>query len=335
MEQERLIQAMQIFGVPEEFYDVAPLMVQEVEWEMILAMGKKSWPQSELEAMVEEKKLAAGAPDFIWECYHRSIIDKVLGENEGVGAFLAGKEQPPEGERSYQISDFYSRYPFYAMFEYYAYGKLPRETKKRLNDWDLGVYMEVNREIIEAKKRGEERPLHNSDFITLEEAYAFVDRHQEAICRYPCNCKTMMYYHNRPQNVCLHFYCGPNSTLDRGHGTKITAEEAKALLKECNEKGLMQSGEDVAICNCDSYACYPIQMGKAMDTKGIYPRSKYDIVFHPEKCDNCGECLKICNFAAFSKDENGKITHDMEKCWGCTICAPNCPQKAIELVAKG
>ena len=26
MEQERLIQAMQIFGVPEEFYDVAPLM---------------------------------------------------------------------------------------------------------------------------------------------------------------------------------------------------------------------------------------------------------------------------------------------------------------------
>lgn len=96
----------------------------------------------------------------------------------------------------------------------------------------------------------------------------------------------------------------------------------------------MQSGEDVAICNCDSYACYPIQMGRAMDAQGVYPRSHYNIVFHPEKCNDCGDCLKICNFAAFAKDENGHITHDLSKCWGCTICAPNCPQGAIELVRK-
>ncbi len=49
------------------------------------------------------------------------------------------------------------------------------------------MYMDMNREIIEAKKRGEERPLHNSDFITLEEAICNCDSYAcHPICAPNC-----------------------------------------------------------------------------------------------------------------------------------------------------
>ena len=49
---------------------------------------------------------------------------------------------------------------------------------------------------------------------------------------------------------------------------------------------------------------------------------------------NCGKCTKISNFGAFYKDNNRKVHYDADKCWGCTICAPNCPKHAIHLLPR-
>ncbi len=41
-------------------------------------------------------------------------------------------------------------------------------------------------------------------------------------------------------------------------------------------------------------------------------------------------------FQAFliRQDENRKVHYDVDKCWGCTICAPSCPKHAIHLLPR-
>lgn len=320
MEQEKLIQAQKIFGVPEQFFDIAQLMVQEVEWELILRMGNQNVPDSRLRELVLKERLAADPYDFIHLCYHRAIIDKVPAEDGG--------------ELAWHIGDFYHRYSFYAQYEYYAYGKLPKQTIEALNQWQFGEYLKMYGDDVRQKIQGIETHVHNSDFLTLEEAFRFVEKHPDSIHLYACNCKSQMYFHDRPICVCLGLDAGPNSEFDRGHGEKLTVEQAQAKLREFNRKGLMQNGEDYAICNCDAYCCYPLQMARACGSQGIYPRSHYLIDWHPEECISCGRCVHVCNFNAFEKDADGKVHYIKDLCWGCTICAENCPKKAIHLIPK-
>jgi heterodisulfide reductase subunit A len=50
----------------------------------------------------------------------------------------------------------------------------------------------------------------------------------------------------------------------------------------------------------------------------------------PEKCDNCGVCIKVCPMGAVEKSSNG-LTINPLSCVGCGICVPRCPREAIEL----
>lgn len=341
MEKERLQQAMELFEVPEQFYEVSQLMVKEVEWELILLMGKEPMPESQLCRLVEEKRLAADGWSFIRECYHRAILDKKIDVDlhqdpeELRAEFAKYKDPAQEKEMSYQISNFYGRYPFYSQYEYYDYGRLvSREMKEKLNAWDLEVYLGIFGDNVRAKMRGEESFVHNSTFLTLEEAYEIVEKNAGHLSVTACNCKTMEYDHDRPTNVCMGFFDGPNSPTDRGYGHALTVEQAKAKIKELNQKGLMQNGEDFGFCNCDGLCCYPLKMARAVGSRGIYPKSNYEIDWHEDECVSCGKCTKICNFGAFQKGEDKKVHYQKDLCWGCTICAPNCPKGAIHLKPK-
>lgn len=120
MEQERLQKAMEIFEVPEEFYDIAPLMVHDAEWELILAMEKGIFWESDLIAMIEKKKLAGDAPDFIQECYRRAILQKMPGGKAGLDMHQELPEtetMPSPKEMAWQITNFYARYPYFAQYE--------------------------------------------------------------------------------------------------------------------------------------------------------------------------------------------------------------------------
>lgn len=320
MERKRLLRAMDLFGAPEQFENIALQMVHEEEWETVLLMEDRDVPDAELRKLVLDNGLCFSPVDFIRELYHRGIINKV----------------PKAETLTWHIGTFYCRFSFYAQYESYEYGKLPLEVQKALNEWQFSEYLDIHSENVKARMRGEDIHVHNSYFLTLEEADAFVDKHAGHIYLHACNCKSQQpYLHNKPVNVCMTFYDGPNGEPDRGHGEKLTAEQAKAKLREFNKAGLMQNGEDHAICNCDGGACCPLQMARALGSKGIYPRSHYDIDWHPQKCIHCGKCTKICNFQAFQKGEDGKVSYHKELCWGCTICAPNCPKGAIHLIDKG
>jgi NAD-dependent dihydropyrimidine dehydrogenase PreA subunit len=318
MENNKFNKAMEIFETPLEFYEEAKLMLNEEEIELILLMKENLYTEDMLIKLILDKKISDKPFELIKSGYGRSVLNKV----------------DKNGVIHYKLANFYGRFPFFAQYEYDSYALIARERKEALNDWDKKIYIGVYGDDVRAKMKGQETHVHNSDFLTLDESFKFVDKFKDLIYMIPCNCKCMMFYHDKPLNVCMNFDTSINSHYDRGHGEVISSDEAKKRLVEFNKKGLMQNGEDYEICNCDGYACYPLHMAGVIGSKGSYPKSNYIIEWHEEECVNCGKCTKICNFGAFYFDENKHVKFDVEKCWGCTICTNNCPKDAIKLIKK-
>lgn len=318
MEANKFTRAMKLFEIPIEFYDEAKLMINEEEVDLILAMGDDKYDEVSLCKLIIDNKINEMPKQLLKRSYSRAVLKKI----------------DEQGDIFYKITNLYERYPYFAQYEYDLYALIPRERKEALNNWDKKIYMDIYGDDVRSKIKGENTYVHNSDFLTLEESNAFVDKHKDFIYMVPCNCKSMMFYHDHPLNVCMNFDGGINTNYDRGHGEVISTEVAKQKLKEFNKKGLMQNGEDYAICNCDGYCCYPLHMAKTIGSKGIYPKSHYNIGWNENDCINCGKCTRICNFNAFYFDENKKVKYDADKCWGCTICASNCPKGVIKLIKK-
>ena len=307
-----------LFQVPKTLQPEAIKMLSQQEQALILLMKRDIWTVGDLIANIENDQLSHSPQILIDNAYSRYVINKVRSE---------------DGTLCYQIANLYCRYPYYAQYEAEEYTKFTDAQKKKLNEWDLELYIERNREMVESAKNGTLKPDELSEFLTLEETEARLDS-EDIIYRVPCNCKCMMDVTPKPRNVCLELASGDNTAWDRGHGERVTRERAKELVRQWNAQGLMQNNEHTAICNCDGASCYPLQMSKALGAKGAYPRAKYDIKWDEENCIHCGKCARICNFNAFYMDENKKVHFNPELCWNCTICASNCPKKVISLIKR-
>lgn len=249
--------AHELFGVPEQFDEVADLMVHEEEWQVILLMGKEPMTEKELRKLMEKNRLAASPYVLINRMYSRNVLNKVTDADEP----------------TWKIGDFYSRYSYYAQFEYYEFGCLPRELIEALYDWQTEIYQSIYLPQVKAKVAGEGVYVHNQTYLTLEEFDKIIDGHHGSIHLVPCNCKSQKYFHDRKLNVCVNMNDGPNSAVDRGMGEPISPEDMKKKVREFNASGLMQNGEDGFICNCDGLCCFPMQMAYKAGSRLIYPES--------------------------------------------------------------
>lgn len=308
--------AIEILEIPEEFSEAARPMYREYEIALAIKMGK----EVHTEAQICQWILMEGLDNpmrLLFESYSRNVLEKC---------------QMSDGEMGYRVTTFYRRYPHFTQYEPEEYAKYSQDMVDRLNEWDLKVYMESFGNTALALASGEDVPMHQSQYLTLEETYAMVEGWGEQMIIVPCNCKTMGRCEEFPVNICVcKLVDEPNTPYDRKLGTILTLEDTKKLITQLNKKGLMQCGEHEVICNCDGKYCYPVKMAKILKTRLRYPRSHYEILWDKERCIECGKCAKICNHNAFVKDETGHMLYDADKCWGCTICAPNCPKGAITL----
>jgi Pyruvate/2-oxoacid:ferredoxin oxidoreductase delta subunit len=154
-----------------------------------------------------------------------------------------------------------------------------------------------------------------------------------------CTCRVIAHKCDRPQEVCLQVDNAARYTIDRGSGREVTKDEALAILRSCEEKGLvhvtmnkMQVGH--FICNCCPCCCQTLPM---IINEGlmISDPSRFQAVVDPEACRDCKTCEERCHFNALTETVNADgdpvMTVIAEKCMGCGLCHSACPEEAISM----
>jgi Na+-translocating ferredoxin:NAD+ oxidoreductase RNF subunit RnfB len=150
-----------------------------------------------------------------------------------------------------------------------------------------------------------------------------------------CTCRTIDGKCGHELKVCVQVGRSAEYALERGTGTELTKDEAKALIRRCDEAGLVHviinsSTRQNFICNCCSDCCQTMPVFVKAGVKILAP-SRFAATVDADMCTGCEACLDRCIFKALSM-EDGTAAVTAEKCMGCGVCAPVCPAEAITLV---
>lgn len=108
--------------------------------------------------------------------------------------------------------------------------------------------------------------------------------------------------------------------VDSGKEHAISREEAKAILEECEDEGLMHSipnvdgaGGTTAICDCCGCACFGLRPVEEFKTN-IAVASNYHAEVNVENCVACGKCVENCpvNAIKLGESERLHVIHPIE-----------------------
>jgi len=126
----------------------------------------------------------------------------------------------------------------------------------------------------------------------------------------------------------------------------ISREEAIKLWSELDAMGTMmiqgfygftmgaEEPQFVGGCHCCGCCCTILQGGRNGDLTESVERSNYRVVKDYDKCANCRECIRRCQFFAhkWEKNEDGwKSVYYRDLCVGCGSCGIGCPNGALHL----
>jgi ferredoxin len=317
---------IEVFDVWEEARPYLHLMVDQDEMRLVVALQGRAVTVEEAADLLGI--LPERAADLLRRAYERHVVDKVLDE----------------GVTHYKPGTFWHRLDHFAKFE--NWDDIPAADRQRINRRFLDEFIAKHRANVERKMQGlaAENALPNDTVLLLHEVEEMLAAATHIIVQ-PCDCRRLGQNCNRPVETCIWLDDAALAALDRGHGRRLTTEEAKDLVRWADSKGLMHTGDSEwqtrglhAICNCCACDCYPFLAAQELGSKGVWPRSCYVAVHDVERCNLCGACVKRCHFAAFYHDGEtveigGKtkknVVYDPERCWGCGLCANTCPSEAI------
>ncbi len=183
-------------------------------------------------------------------------------------------------------------------------------------------------------------------FFPSEEVNAIIDKN-DTIGVAHCYCRHEKDLLNHPCKVtdkrenCLVFGKSATFAIDHKYAKKITKAEAKIILREAADDGLVHKAfhaklnpekvED-AICNCCSCCCGTFQI-YYRGAAAIHSITSHIAEVNGEECVSCGVCIDICPMEAINMDDIAMI--DTERCLGCGVCAHQCDLNAISLKRTG
>jgi len=145
--------------------------------------------------------------------------------------------------------------------------------------------------------------------------------------------------------VDIQFNLSAEYLISRNAGRRISADEAIALIDECEQMGLLHTCENSTrmrprwgMCNCCTDCCMiyqPLDRFKVPVTRCV-AKSRYEARVDLSVCDGCQNCMVWCRFDAIEmvKPEGSKKYRahvDIEKCMGCGICVLKCEPRALSL----
>ena len=122
---------------------------------------------------------------------------------------------------------------------------------------------------------------------------------------------------------------------DRGFGRLLSKEEARDILKRCEEEGLVHVTSNTGkyidlICNCCSCHCGMLQSMKNAPAPGMLAKSAFIAYLDEGDCSGCGDCVSRCPMDALEM-EGDVVAFNQKRCIGCGLCVSVCPTGALRL----
>ncbi len=176
---------------------------------------------------------------------------------------------------------------------------------------------------------------------TFEQISQYIDS-ADAIAVGHCYCHHEAYLLGKeacdaPEFRCMNFGPGALYTSERGITRLIGKEEARKIVEECAEKGLVHMGSNTSkylefLCNCCICHCGMLQSLSKIGEPNLTANSGYIAEVDGERCEGCGSCVEICPIHAISFDDSGERAFvDQVLCIGCGLCTHHCPANVVSM----
>lgn len=159
-----------------------------------------------------------------------------------------------------------------------------------------------------------------------------------AVCHCPCRIATRLRGRGceHPTEVCLKFDEMARYVIDRNLGREITREEAREIITQSEEAGLVHFVDNAIEgvkhnCNCCGCSCWNVGNIKRRKIPRDVIMATYFIRKTGEgECTGCGECASVCPVDAI-RMEDGLPIVDEDWCIGCGVCVAVCPGESAYL----
>jgi electron transport complex protein RnfB len=275
------------------------------------------------------------------------------------GAVVARRAKLPVGEATRLLDDMARkglifRYEYKGDVMYMAAQYVIGIWEYHVNDLDPELIKDMNEYIPHLfkpevwKEAPQLRTIPVGRSITPEhevmpyEAAEELVRGQKKILVAPCICRREHQMVgegcDKPLESCLVFGAGVDYYEANGLGRRIDVEEAVAILKQADKKGLVlqptNSKKIMNMCCCCGCCCQVLRTIKRYPKPADIVSSPFIAKAEPESCKGCGVCVERCQMEALSLDEDEKVVLDLDRCIGCGLCVSTCPTKSLTLERK-
>ena len=137
---------------------------------------------------------------------------------------------------------------------------------------------------------------------------------------------------NNPIETCMFTGEMARWGLEQGMCKELTYEEVAAMLRKCNELGLVHTHDPKEfICNCCEDCCVFFVGIRGTGAKILTP-SEFVPEVDESTCESCGTCEDRCPVEAIAVEDCAEI--DWDKCIGCGVCFPSCPTESIQFTRR-
>lgn len=139
------------------------------------------------------------------------------------------------------------------------------------------------------------------------------------------------------RETCLMFEGSAKHMMRRGIARELSREEMLKLLTRAKKEGMVLQPENNQkpsfVCCCCGCCCGILHAAKKFDKPAEFLHTNFYAEIDAEKCDACEDCREICQMEALDR-VNGYVVVNLDRCIGCGLCIPVCPNHASRLVKK-